>query len=662
MTSFTRAILPAQLCHFKVLQLCRQAFKYAALLCFGVCISYSANSQNITDTLGTAIKFKNSGKIKEAAALLQVYHKRHPQDLNSAWLYAQTLYWLKDFKKTEKIYNQTVSTHPDNFYLQLDYANTLLAIGDIKKAKTVLYHYRTFDSTSAAFKTDVAMLYWQDKSKKANEALYKVYTPTSADTLIKVKQLNGSGKIKQSYTLLKTYCKTHLTDFNTIWLYAQTSYLAQHFKQSKRLYQKAMVAQPDNYYLKLDYASTLVNIADFKQAKPLLATYSDYDPNNTKLLVDLAKIDLAQGNYKRAKNEADAVLAKEPGNPDAVMIIDQLNFAKASWIKIKANYNIDSQPLQTITPAVEAGVYLHPEATLKLNLVTPVFIANGVTKNAQWLQLGDQSAFRKAGFQLSFDAGVVKQPFENKISWTANLELKQLLLKHLVLQAEAERKPYYYTVSSIDTLVMVNRFSAYAEWNDLNNWNGRVSFEYNQFNDKNYTIGGNGWVFTPPLKVSVFEARIGYAYSFNTSKNNRFAPEKTLTQILNPYDATAPITGVYDPYFTPDNMQIHSALVSITVHPVKMFDIGFNANVGFYAHTLNPYFYLNNDANGVTYIAKDYSVEKFIPLEFSAYALFRITKKISLKADYTYRKTYFYTSNSVGVGLKINFWNEQKGK
>ena len=49
-------------------------------------------------------------------------------------------------------------------------------------------------------------------------------------------------------------------------------------------------------------------------------------------------------------------------------------------------------------------------------------------------------------------------------------------------------------------------------------------------------------------------------------------------------------------------------------------------------------------------------------MEFSAYAFFRITKKISLKADYTYRKTYFYTSNSVGVGLKINFWNEQKGK
>ena len=93
-----------------------------------------------------------------------------------------------------------------------------------------------------------------------------------------------------------------------------------------------------------------------------------------------------------------------------------------------------------------------------------------------------------------------------------------------------------------------------------------------------------------------------------------------------------------------------------------MLDIGFNANVGFYASALTPYFYLNKDPRDAIIISKDYATEKFYPMEFSAYVLFRITKKISLKADYTYRKTYFYTSNSAGLGLKINFWNEQKGK
>jgi len=399
------------------------------------------------------------------------------------------------------------------------------------------------------------------------------------------------------------------------------------------------------------------NIADYKQALPMLISYRAYDSNNIKLHLSLAKVYMAQGDYTLSQNEIKAVLAQDGANPDALALADELHLLQSAWVKIKCNYTIDDQPLQSITPAVEAGIYLHPEATLKLNLQTPFFIGNGALQNAQWLQAGDISTFHKAGFQLAFDAGVVKQPYANKISWTGNLELKQILLKHLVLQAQAERKPYYYTLSSLDTVVMVTRASAYAEWNDLSTFNGRLFFEYNGFADKNYILGGGGWIFTPPLKVSVFEFRLGYAYAFSTAKENKFVPEKTLSQILTNYDPTAAITGVYSPYFTPDNMSTHSALASILVHPAKMFDLGFNANVGFYATALTPYFFLDKNQSDATFINKGYATEKFYPMEFSAYALFRITKKISLKADYTYRKTYFYTCNSVGLGLKINFWN-----
>ena len=632
------------------------------ILCALLFLVVFSSAQSPTDTLETAKKLKSEGRLKQAAALLKAYHKVHPTELNSSWVFAQTEYWLKNFKQAKKLYKGAISAHPANYYLQLDYANFLLETGKAQKAKSILAHYHSFDSTSTGFKALIPAMYWQDKNRKKNEALYRNYVPTAADSLNKVKQFKGDNKNSKAYRLLKLYYKSHEEEFNTTWLFAQVSYLNKHFKRSKLLYKKAMALQADNYYLKLDYANTLTNIADYNKSLPLLNIYRSYDPKNLKLKINLAKVYLAQGNYGLAEKEINAVLVQDDKNVEALALLDQLHLARASWVKIKGNYNKDSQPLQTITPAVEAGVYLHPEATLKLNLQTPLFLSNGSLKNTEWFQAGDISAFRKAGFQLAFDAGLVKQPYENKISWTANLELKQTLLKHLVLQAQAERKPYYYTISSLDTIIMVNRVSAYAEWNDLNSWNGRLSFEYNGFADKNYVIGGGGWLFTPPLKASVFEFRIGYAYSFSTALTNKFEPEKTLAQILNPYDANAAIAGVYSPYFTPYNMGVHAALASILAHPVKMMDIGFNANVGFYATTLNPYFFLDKNQSGSTFINKGYSTEKFYPLEFSTYALFRITKKISLKADYTYRKTYFYTSNSVGLGLKINFWNEQKGQ
>ena len=615
-----------------------------------------------TDTLGYVKQLRSEGKLKEAASYLKAYHSNHSTDLNSSWIYGQTLYWLKEYKKAESIYHEAILAHPNNYYLQLDYVNVLVALGDIKRAKPLLNTYRSFDSTSTGFKSAVAGLYWGDKRRKPGESVYRNFAPTAADTLKRVKQLKGEGKIGESYNLLKTYYVGHNSDLNATWLFGQIAYLDKHFKQSKGLYKKAIAAHPDNYYLKLDYAKTLVDFADYKEAKPLLNQYRGYDSTNLEMRLDIAKVYLAEGDYDKAQKEIKAVLTQDGKNSRALSLLDELHAAQSSWVKIKGNYNLDSQPLQTITPAVEAGVYLHPEATLRLNLQTPVFVSNASLKNAEWLQIGDQSAFRKAGVQIIFDAGVVKQPYLNKISWTGNLELKQLLFKHFVLQAQAERKPYYYTLGSLDTVIMVNRFSAYAEWNDLNNWNGHIAFEFNQFPDKNYTIGGNGWVFTPPLKVSVLEFRIGYAYSYSTSKSNRFSPENTLAQIIANYSTTTDITGVYSPYFTPDNMSVHSALVSIVAHPAKIFDLGFNANVGFYATALTPYFFLDKNASDATYIAEGYATEKFYPMEFSAYGLVRISKKISLKADYTYRKTYFYTSNTVGLSLKINFWTAQKGK
>ena len=662
MQILTSANRPARDCISQHTPLCQSFRKWYLLFCGTLLLLFITQAQSPSDTLNLAKKLKSESKLKEAAGLLKAYHNNHPNDLNSTWVYAQTTYWLKDFKKAGSLYKEAVAAHPTNYYLLLDYANFLVAVGEAGKAKPILRTYRTYDSTSTGFKSAIVGMYWQDKHRKPNDVLYGNFTPTAADTLNKVKQLKGNGKTSDAYSLLKLYHQGHSNDFNTTWLFAQIAYLNKHFKQSKDLYRKAMSSHPDNYYLKLDYASTLTNTADYKEALPLLNTYHSYDSTNIKLELGLAKVYLAQGKYDAAKNNIRTILAQDAKNIDAQALVDELQVAQASWVRIKGSYTTDNQPLQNITPSVDAGVYLHPEATLKLNLQTPLFISNGSLRNAEWLKVGDLSAFRKAGFQLAFDAGIVKQPYENRVSWTANLELKQTLLKHLVLQAQAERKPYYYTVSSLDTVIMVNRVSAYAEWNDLNSWNGRLAFEYNGFADKNYILGGSAWVFTPPLKVSVFEFRVGYAYSFSTSKNNKFVPEKTLSQILNPYVATAAITGVYSPYFTPYNLGINAALASIVVHPVKMLDIGLNANVGFYASALTPYLYLDKNETGAIIIAKNYTTEKFYPMEFSAFGLIRITKKISLKADYTYRQTYFYTSHSAGLGLKINFWNEKKGK
>lgn len=267
-----------------------------------------------TDTLGYAKQLRNDGKLKEAAVWLKAYHANHNTDLNSSWIYGQTLYWLKDYKRAESVYHETVLAHPNNYYLQLDYVNVLVALGDIKKAKPLLTNYRTFDSTSIGFKSALEGLYWGDKDRKSGEMVYRNFVPTAADTLKKVKQLKNNGKISDSYRLLRTYYGAHSTDLNTTWLFGQISYADKHFKRSKDLYQKAIAVHPDNYYLKLDYAKTLVNIADYKEAKPLLNLYHGFDSTNLEMELDFAKLYLAQGDYDKAAHEINAVLMQDAKN------------------------------------------------------------------------------------------------------------------------------------------------------------------------------------------------------------------------------------------------------------------------------------------------------------------------------------------------------------
>ena len=108
----------------------------------------------------------------------------------------------------------------------------------------------------------------------------------------RVKQLKDDGKISDSYQLLKTYYHGHAADLNTTWLFGQIAYLDKHFKQAKNLYKKAIAAHPDNYYLKLDYAKTLVDFADYKEANPLLNLYHGFDSSNIEMKLDYARYTL----------------------------------------------------------------------------------------------------------------------------------------------------------------------------------------------------------------------------------------------------------------------------------------------------------------------------------------------------------------------------------
>jgi len=486
------------------------------------------------------------------------------------------------------------------------------------------------------------------------------YSSPVRDSLEMAKNLRKQGKYKDAYKLLRRSEAGHPHDLNITWLYAQTALWTGHIAVSEKAYADAMRDHPGNYYLMLDYARMLVEIGEYSRALPLISAYLKFDPESVDANLLMGKMDYYKSQYPAAKGWLDKVISKEPENQDAGKLRHEIYLARSPHFGINGGFTTDDQPMTTITPSVVFGLFLHTLSDLHITLAAPIFQNSGKTREAYWLSATNTAVFPDSKTSMTLGAGILRYPSGKKMNWTGNFGISKTLIRQLDLGLEFDRAPYFYTLSSIDTSLMQNHAALSLAWNESKTWTGRLTIEGSKYSwDHHNTYGFNFWGFAPPLKLSVFEFRIGYGFNYSTANQNRFTSQKTLQEILTNFDSAAPIKGVYNPYFTPKDQQVHSVLGSVDFRPSKSLLMGISANYGFYATARIPYLYLNTTASG---FETGFLRTAFHPVEASAFAEFRLSEQIHLKLEYKYRKTYYYTSNYAGFGLNINFCNDRKKK
>ena len=85
-----------------------------------------------------ARRLRDNRAFAEAVKVLEDYLRSHPADLEAEWLYAQTLYWLKDYDRARIAYAAALAHHPNEEGLRLDYARVLADTGDLRGARLLL--------------------------------------------------------------------------------------------------------------------------------------------------------------------------------------------------------------------------------------------------------------------------------------------------------------------------------------------------------------------------------------------------------------------------------------------------------------------------------------------------------------------------------------------
>jgi hypothetical protein len=486
-------------------------------------------------------------------------------------------------------------------------------------------------------------------------------TGQESDSLSLTRYHLRKGEFRQADQIIKNYYLHHPDDFNTVWLYAYTSYFARHFGQSDRLYRKAVSMSDKNYYLKLDYARMLVNIGDNNRAKPILDEYITFDPKNGTALFTLSRLQFNQADYRKAFTTLDRI----PKDADEYQYVQgmkrKIALWKAPWISFGTGYNWDDQPLVSWSPALQAGWSLHPLANLGLNLRTPVFIKNDVAYTGFWGDIRNKFHIASAAMDIEIGAGGVIFPKKNNADWTASFSLSKIFARNLEIRIDADRSPYFFTASSIDSSVIDNHGALTLAWNDQNSWTGAVVAELHQYPIDNNTIGSvNAWLMAPPIRFSVFDVRLGAGYGYSSSQKNNFVAEKSLDEIVSTYSRAAGVKGIYNPYFTPDQQSVASVILSASIRPTATLDINLYVNAGLYSFAQVPYLYLDKDSSSNIFIRKGFVRQNYIPANGKITLGWNAADNIRFEASYTISSTYYYLCQGAALTCKLNLVNGRK--
>ncbi len=131
-----------------------------------------AQNTLVTNTLNKAKTLRNEKKFGKAATVLHNFEKKYPGNLWIEQMYAQTLFWMKDYDKAGVIYKRAIGFHPDNMALKYDYAVMLFAANKLDPAKKQLLTYIRNKQDNVGAETLLGKIfYYQANFKNAEKYL-----------------------------------------------------------------------------------------------------------------------------------------------------------------------------------------------------------------------------------------------------------------------------------------------------------------------------------------------------------------------------------------------------------------------------------------------------------------------------------------------------------
>ena len=472
-------------------------------------------------------------------------------------------------------------------------------------------------------------------SKKSSAKEYLPINLSKDDLFNKTKQLISNKEYKKASKLMRINYARFSDNFEINWLYAHVFWLNNKPTKAKTKFRKAYSINNNNKELQLDYARFLYQNGKTRELEKFLKQSNNYETKDAEYLLMQANSNFWKGDIKKAKEKIKIINETYPNSDITKKLEEEIEDLTAGYIRTNFEYQTDSQPLNYFGTHIKIGEYVSRYLNPQLEISNYNFSPQ--KESALIVNLKNEIYFDRIKLSATINGGIYANN-SDKTDWIGGLSLKKSLFDKTSLKLGYIKNALFSTIAS--TTFNLTQQTGFAELEHENKYViFNAGFNHNFYDDGNYINSISSWILSQPLKVYKFSFQFGYGFNYTDAKD-----------ILFIYDNNG--EGVYDPYFTPEEQQIHSGLFILQYTPTKDLTIKGKLNYGIEAIVQNPYpveVAPNNFEIGGFYEAPfDYmDIEGSINYNFS--------KKFSVNATYIFQETFFYDRQNINVGLNFTF-------
>ncbi|MGK2962147.1 MAG: tetratricopeptide repeat protein [Gemmatimonadaceae bacterium] len=459
---------------------------------------------------------------------------------------------------------------------------------------------------------------------------------TAVATVARAEQLRNDKEFARAAEMLRQVLATEPENGDAARILAQTLYWLGDVPGATAVYEKALAMHPDDTAVRLDYAQMLVETLSNARATEILEPLVRNTATRARAATLAGTMFYWQGDLTRAATRFRMALAADPNAAEAGRQLDEIRAVSAPWIALGAGALTDDQPLDRIQGEVEGGLLVTPLLSIAARARPKRFDIGTLGKYdviAGEVELSHYAPAARLETRLAA-GGVNHSAGEGSRMWTGRAQLRLRLPNFFSIGARGERAPYLWTVASIEQPVMTETGTVAAALDRPDGWLGEAAVRVEQFPDHNRVTSVYAWLLAPVLRTQQARASIGYSAASQDSKETRF-------------------NGRYDPYYTPENIVSHSALVSLSLVPTPRSTVTARGAWGFHATERAPRIDLSEVWPGATDLVLVH--RKFTPWDAHLTFSGAVSDAVTLSASVDRMQTAFYAATTGSVRLSYRF-------